>query len=85
MRTRITSSTPWLRALPAPWRERIEASPTLRRLVPNAGWLVVDKLARMAVSNGPYAMDIPSGLAVAAGVAMYSSSLPLAYMFFTMF
>ena len=40
----------WLRILPARLRDRVESSPTLRRLVPNTGWLVADRLGRMAVS-----------------------------------
>jgi len=35
--------------LPAPLRARVEASETLRRLVPNAGWLLADKVARMTL------------------------------------
>jgi len=38
------------RLLPARLRSRFETSATLRRLVPNTGWLVADRLARMAVS-----------------------------------
>jgi O-antigen/teichoic acid export membrane protein len=38
------------RWLPGPLRERVDASPTLRKLIPNTGWLVGDRLVRMAVS-----------------------------------
>jgi O-antigen/teichoic acid export membrane protein len=53
-------SSPWVRRLPAPLRARIEASPTLQRIVPNAGWMVTDRLVRMAL-----------GLVVGAWVARY--------------
>lgn len=39
-----------LRWLPAPLRARLAASPTLRKLVPNTGWMAADRLVRMAVS-----------------------------------
>jgi hypothetical protein len=53
-------SSPWVRRLPAPLRARIEGSPTLQRIVPNAGWMVADRLVRMAL-----------GLVVGAWVARY--------------
>lgn len=51
---------PWSRALPAPLRARIEGSPTLQRLMPNAGWLAADRLVRMGL-----------GLVVGAWLARY--------------
>jgi O-antigen/teichoic acid export membrane protein len=51
---------PWTRALPRSLRSRLEGSPTLQRIVPNAGWMVADRLVRMAL-----------GLVVGAWVARY--------------
>lgn len=53
-------SGPWIARLPAPLRARLEASPTLQRIVPNAGWMVGDRLVRMAL-----------GLVVGAWIARY--------------
>lgn len=38
--------------IPSAWRRRFESSPTLQRLVPNAGWLVADKVVRMSLGLG---------------------------------
>ncbi len=40
----------WARALPGPWRARLLGSGTLRRVVPNIGWLLADRALRMALS-----------------------------------
>jgi O-antigen/teichoic acid export membrane protein len=50
----------WVRRLPAPLRTRIEGSPTLQRILPNAGWMVADRLSRMVL-----------GLLVGAWLARY--------------
>src|SRR5882762_3016067 len=50
----------WVRALPAPLRARIAGSPTLQRVLPNAGWMVADRLSRMVL-----------GLLVGAWLARY--------------
>lgn len=39
-----------LRLLPGPLRARLEHSETLRRVLPNTGWLLGDRLLRMVVS-----------------------------------
>jgi O-antigen/teichoic acid export membrane protein len=39
----------WTRFVPSPWRQRVAASPTLRRFVPNTSWVLADRVARMGV------------------------------------
>lgn len=40
----------WARALAAPLRARLEASPTLRRFLPNTGWILGERMLRMLVA-----------------------------------
>lgn len=44
------SAHAWSRMLPARLRARLEASPELRRVLPNTGWLAADRLLRTLLS-----------------------------------
>ncbi len=40
----------WTSALTAPLRARLEASPTLRRFLPNTGWMLAERVLRLLVA-----------------------------------
>ena len=52
--------SPWVRYLPAPWRESLAGMPNVRRAIGNSIWLFADKIVRMG-----------AGLLVGVWVARY--------------